>query len=226
MTDPEHCTPVARLRRALDKCKALTKHADSSSSTAASPSGPTATNVWAEHAPPRLDEAAVQRMSELFVNRYSGEHLDPDSMPSIRLLSIVHQWCKPGTAKGAVKWVPWQLRMLQRTYQEIMEARTARTLRTEAQLISTALFDETPHQSIDRGYLSPAWLSKTQRVFSNAIAMCGGAHLRVLRTFDKKVYDLATQSMPQDSGLRTVTTTDRQALLERDSHTARRRLDA
>ena len=68
VTDPEHCTPVARLRRALDKCKALTKMADSSSSTASIASGPTATNAWAEHAPPRLDEAAVQRMSELFLN--------------------------------------------------------------------------------------------------------------------------------------------------------------
>ena len=117
-------------------------------------------------------------MAEVFLSRYSGEHLDPDSMPSIRLLSIVHQWCKQGTAKGSVKWVPWQLRMSQRTYQEIMEARTARTLRTEAQLISAALFDDTPHQSIDKGYLNPAWLSKTQRVYSNAIAMCGACGLR------------------------------------------------
>ena len=84
---------------------------------------------------------------------------------------------KQGAAKGAVKWAPWQLRMSQRTYHEIMEARTARTLRTEAQLISAALFDDTPHQSIDKGYLNPAWVSKTQRVFSNAIAMRGGAHL-------------------------------------------------
>ena len=88
------------------------------------------------------------------------------------------------------------------------EARTARALRTEAQLISAALFDDTPHQSIDKGYLNPAWLSKTQRVFSNAIAMCGGAQLRVLRAFDKKICDLATQSMPADSGLRTVNTTE------------------
>ena len=86
--------------------------------------------------------------------------------------------------------------MSQRTYQEIMEARAARALRAEAQLISAALFDDAPHQSIDKGYLNPAWLSKTQRVFSNAITMCGGAHLRVLRAFDKKIYDLATQSMP------------------------------
>ena len=121
--------------------------------------------------------------------------------------TTARQRCKQGTAKGAVKWV-WQLRMSQRTYQEIMEARAARALCTEAQLISAALFDDTPHQSIDKSYLNPAWLSKTQRVFSNAIAMCGGAHLRVLRAFDKKIYDLAAQSMPAESGLRAVNTAE------------------
>ena len=31
VTDPEHCTPVARLCRALDKCKSLTQALDKSS---------------------------------------------------------------------------------------------------------------------------------------------------------------------------------------------------
>ena len=74
ISDPEHCAPVARLCRALDKCKALTKALDSASSSASGTSPQAAaTNVWAEHAPPRLDEAAVQRMAEVFLNRYSGE---------------------------------------------------------------------------------------------------------------------------------------------------------
>ena len=41
-------------------------------------------------------------------------------------------------------------------------------------------------------------------MFSNTIAICGGAHLRFLRAFDKKVLDLATQSLAPDSGLRAV----------------------
>ena len=205
VVDPEHCPATARLRGALDKCKALTKAADGASITASS-SGINLTqspapNVWAEHAPPRLDNEAVQLMVEQFRNAYRSEHLDSDAMPSIRLLSLVQQWFKP---HGAIKWIPWQLRLSAKQYQEIIEARTAKTLRAEAQLISAALFDETPEQSIDKAYLSPAWLSKCQTVMRNAIALCNGAHLRILKAFDAKVFELATQSLGADSGLRAV----------------------
>ena len=84
--------------------------------------------------------------------------------------------------------------------------RAARTLRTEAQLVSAALFDETPELHIDRAHLSPAWLARTQQVFRNAIALCGGAHLATLKAFDKKILDICTQALSADSGLRTVNT--------------------
>ena len=102
---------------------------------------------------------------------------------------------------------------VRKTYQELIEARSARALRTEAQLISSALFDETPEVSIATGAVNTAWLIRAQTVFSNAIAICGGAHLRILRAFDKKVLDLATQSLAPDSGLRAVHT---QELLQAD----------
>ena len=144
-------------------------------------------------------------MIEQFRNADTSEHLDSDTMPSIRLLSLVHQWFRP---HGSIKWVPWQLRLSAKQYQEIIEARTAKTLRTEAQLISTALFDETPEQCIDKAFLSPAWLTRCQTVMRNAIALCNGARLRILKAFDAKVFELATQSMAADSGLRTVNTAE------------------
>ena len=170
----------------------------------------TAPNVWAEHAPPRLDQDAVNKLIAKFRTNYPSEHLDSDTRPSIRLLSLVHQWFKP---HGTILWIPWRPRMSEKTYQELIEARRARTLRAEAQLISSALFDETPEISIASGAVNTAWLTRTQIVFSNAIAICGGAHLRILRAFDKRVLDLATQSMAPDSGLRAVHT---QELLQAD----------
>ena len=213
--DPEHCPASARLRRALDTCKSITQatdqaHLPAALATSSTPSQGTALNVWAEHAPPRLDSEAVAKLIEKFKQNYPSEHLDSDTRPSIRLLSLVHQWFRP---HGTIKWVPWQLRMSEKTYQELIEARTARTLRTEAQLISNTLFDETPEVSITPGGINPAWLMKTQVVFSNAIAICGGAHLRILRAFDKRIFDLATQSLAADSGLRAVHT---QELLQAD----------
>ena len=74
VTDPEHCPAVARLRRALDLSKAVTRAKDSHPSAApASTATPPATNVWAEHAPPRLDADAVQRMQSTFKANYPGE---------------------------------------------------------------------------------------------------------------------------------------------------------
>ena len=87
-----------------------------------------------------------------------------------------------------------------------MEARASLALRTEAQLVSSALFDETPELSIERAHLSPAWLARTQQIFRNAIALCGGARLAVLKAFDKKILDICAQSLASDSGLRTVNT--------------------
>ena len=206
VVDPEHSPAVARLRRALDMSQNITRAQDACpapATPAPSPSTAVATNVWAEHAPPRLDTEAVQRMQASFKPNYPGEHLDSDSMPSIRLLSLVHQWFTP---KGAIKWIPWQLRMSHKQYQDIIEARAARTLRTEAQLVSAALFDETPELTIDRAHLSPAWLARTQQVFRNAIALCGGARLATLKAFDKKALDICAQQLSAESGLRAVNT--------------------
>ena len=80
VTDPEHCAPIARLRRALDNCKSLTQALDRSSPA----SGPKALNAWAEHAPPRLDSDAVQRMVDTFKGKYPGELLEKDSVPQLR----------------------------------------------------------------------------------------------------------------------------------------------
>ena len=96
--------------------------------------------------------------------------------------------------------------MSQKQYQDIIEARATRTLRAEAQLVSSALFDETPEVSIDSAHLSPAWLARTQQIFRNAIALCNGAHLATLKAFHKKILDICMQTLTAEAGLRTVNT--------------------
>ena len=198
VTDPEHSMHMARVRRALTRAQALTKVQD------------VRANVWAEHAPPRLDASAVTQLQASFRANYPGEHLDSDCMPSIRLLSLVHMVPVRGSHKI---WVPWQMRLSSKQCQDIIEARATRTLRTEAQLISTALFDETPELPVERIRLNASWLASKQAVFRNAIALCNGAHLSVLKAFDKKVLDLCAQSMPPSMGLRAA---NAQELLQAD----------
>ena len=48
-------------------------------------------------------------------------------------------------------------------------------------------------------------LGARQRIFSNAIALCKGAHLAVLKAFDAKVLELCTQTWQPGHGLRNVT---------------------
>ena len=203
ITDPARSPAMARLRQALKRAQNITELADTpgSASTTSSPA-PASLNAWAEHAPPRLGASSIAQLVKDFHINYPGEHLDSDAMPSVRLLSIVHRWLSPGSSNS---WVPWQLRLSEKQYQELIESKASRTIRTEAAFLSAALFDYTPEMPVDHLRLSPAWLSRVQTVFRNAIALCKGAHLQRLKAYGRKILDWAMQS-PSDASLRTVTT--------------------
>ena len=79
-----------------------------------------------------------------------NSHLDADTTPSIRLLSLVHEGLKPGQS---LKWVPWQYCLSSRQYQERMEAKSARAVRSELQLLSQAFFDDTPEVSVEHSWV-------------------------------------------------------------------------
>lgn len=72
---------------------------------------------WQEHAPPRLTPESVAAMSATFAKNFHGELLTPDSTLSIRLLSIARHQLRPGQS---LKYVPWQLRLSQKQYQDMM----------------------------------------------------------------------------------------------------------
>ena len=160
-----HC---ARLRRALDKCHAKgTVMGQQTQLPTALPLQPSAAfsvaamqpDSWAEHLPPKLTPEAFETMRDTFVLNYPGVLLDQDTMPSIRLLSIVHHSLKPGQR---IRWIPWQLRLSQKQYQEAMEAKATKPLRTEAQLLSAALFDDTPEMTVQQGAVTAAWLNSPE----------------------------------------------------------------
>ena len=62
-------------------------------------------------------------------------------------------------------------------------------MRTEAQLLASALYDDTPEMPVAHLRLSASWLSRIQTVYRNAWALCGAAHLNNLKAFDKRVLD-------------------------------------
>ncbi|CAE7230678.1 Parp12, partial [Symbiodinium sp. CCMP2456] len=207
--DPLHGVQAAKLRRALRIAHGLSQQAAQPSPTPeplpsvqsalipqASPTS------WMENLPPKLSSEAVQDLVNDFKLNYPRELLDDDTMPSIRLLSLVQHSLKPGEK---IRWIPWQFRFSAKQYQEIMEAKSSKPMRTEAHILASALYDDTPEMAVAHLRLSASWLSRIQTVFRNAWALCGAAHLNNLKAFDKKVLDLALPDL-SDTSLRGPTT--------------------
>ena len=201
--------PAARLRKALKICQDASLNAPSDSLTPKTPTPVRSldslppSHEWVEHIPPKLTPKTVDSLVKVFKQNYPGELLDADSMPSIRLLSLVHEGIKT-----RLRWIPWQFRLSQRQYQEIQEAKTSRVVRSEVQLITSAFLDDQPEVSVENRPLSAGWLLHIQTVFRNALALCNAAHLKSLKDFDKKIADLCLKQPDRNSGLRTVTTAE------------------
>ena len=81
--------PASRLRKALKLCHDL-------STPVRSLDNSMHTHEWAENLPPKLTTETVDSLVSTFKQNYPGELLDQDSMPSIRLLSLVHEGLKTG----------------------------------------------------------------------------------------------------------------------------------
>ena len=207
--DPLHGVHAAKLRRSLRIAHGLSQQAahpvptteviPSVQSAIMPQSSPTS---WMENLPPKLSSDAVQDLVNDFKLNYPGELLDDDTMPSIRLLSLVQHSLKPGEK---IRWIPWQFRLSAKQYQEIMEAKSSKPMRTEAHILASALYDDTPEMAVAHLRLAASWLSRIQTVFRNAWALCGAAHLNNLKAFDKRVLDLALPDLP-DTSLRGPTT--------------------
>ena len=197
----EQATSIAagRIRKAWHMCKSASQQGIPTPSTPLKMEP----GDWVENLPPKLTQDAVDAMVQRYKTSYPSEVLDGDSMPGIRLLSVVHQGLKTRLA-----WVPWQHRLSQKQYQEQTEARTGRPLRSEWQIITHALVDDQPEVPVEGRALSPGWFLKMQVIFSNALALCDAAHLKNLKLFDKKVADMCLKQPEKGSGLRTVTTTE------------------
>ena len=178
-TDQFHGVQAARIRKALrfahDLCQ---QPAEPTPQSSQPPSLPAAIMLqaspasWVENLPPKLSQEATQELIDDFKTNYPGELLDEDTMPSIRLLSLVQHSLKPGEK---IRWIPWQFRLSSKQYTEIMEAKSSKPMRTEAQLLASALYDDTPEMPVAHLRLSASWLSRIQTVYRNAWALCGAA---------------------------------------------------
>ena len=141
VSTPRISSAMGRLRKALLQAKLSSAQAPPSASPpppTPSPANSSLANSWVEHAPPRLDQATVQRMVQAFKDAFPGEHLDSDAMPSSRLLTKVHRWFQPG---NAITWVPcscaFQQNSMKRSYKAKQPSKSAPKCISSAPLSST-----------------------------------------------------------------------------------------
>ena len=73
-------------------------------SASAAPALPTPDTSWHETFAPKLSPELIKRMKEDFKRFYPSEVLNQDTMPSVRLLSLIHDQL----SKKNWHWVPWK----------------------------------------------------------------------------------------------------------------------
>ena len=77
---------------------------------------------WSETFPPKLTAQIVTEMKQKFRKHYPAEVLLPETMPSLRLLSLVHHQ----KSKSEFRWVPWKYRLSQFKADELSSAKPTR----------------------------------------------------------------------------------------------------
>ena len=172
------------------------------SSSALPPSG-----TWAETFAPKLDHDVIQKMKKQFVKNYPSELVNPDTMPSTRLLSLVYNQ----VSKKHWVWIPWKFRLSVSKSEEVSSQRPAKLPRLETSGLSALLLDDPPSLEISNAGMGINAIRNLLAVHDYAVAMCNGAHLANLKAYSHKFLAFLTQRVDADSGLRCASVTESQS---------------
>ena len=182
---------LSSLRLLFESCKKQSSAAPANKRPDSSEEARSSAAGWTEQFPPKLSGEKVISLQKAFHSRHPGEVLDPENFPSSRLLAYAAKIVQ----KGELKWVPWKIRMCQSQQDSMALRRPTKTPKLE-----DLLYDEVPQREIPSGQVGANYLSGIMGLLSTSLAMLNGAHLSVLRKFERKFIRLATQKM--ESGLR------------------------
>ena len=167
----------------------------------------TPSGSWHESFAPKLDGQSIQQMKKQFLQNYPSEILDHDSMPSTRLLSLVHHQLQ----KGHWAWVPWKFRLSVSKSEEIQVQRQAKQPKIEGLSLHALLIDEPPALEVSNSGMGLNSIRNLMDLHNVAIAMCRGAHLANLKGYSHRFMHLLSQRVDPDTGLRTANVTESQA---------------
>ena len=169
---------------------------------ASAPSG-----SWSETFAPKLEASMIKQLKIKFLQNYPSELLTPETMPSTRLLSLVHHQI----SKKQWSWVPWRFRMSVSKAEDLSSQRGSKVPRLESLGLHSLLIDEPPALEISNTGMGLNAMRNMFDVHNVAVALCGGAHLSNLKGYTQKFFTFLTQKVDPDSGLRTATILECQA---------------
>ena len=145
----------------------------------------TSQNSWAESFPPKLDSSVIDQLKAKFLASYPSELVNHDTMPSTRLLSLVHHQL----LKKQWAWIPWKYRLTMAKADEISSQRQTKMPKLEVASLHNLLVDEPP--SIDIHPASRGVAAHTAGLFRSVRGAKGGFppwELFKLRSFNKKSF--------------------------------------
>ena len=151
---------------------------------------------WSDTFPPKLSASFTKQIITRFESSYPGDILDDSNTPSSRLLSL----CNKYLADKSFKYIPWHLRLSEKTQEELSLHRPRKVPRLE-----DLLWDDVPSRDIPSNGISQMFLFHLLELVSIAYAMLEAAHLSSFRKYNKLLISRAFRKHQADVGLRNPT---------------------
>ena len=154
---------------------------------------------------PKLDAATISAPKTAFEISYPTEALEPEFIPSARLLSHVRKMVAPND----FAFVSWKFRISAKLHKEHHSLRPAKKARLE---LSDLPWDEVTSRDIAAsGTIANFHLQQLLSLLSVSLALRNAAHLQTLCTYERAFLRLAETRYSADSGLRASHVEDLQA---------------
>lgn len=131
----------------------------------------------------------------------------PETMPSLRLLSLMHHQ----KTKQEYKWVPWKFRISQAKSDELTAGKSSKLAKVEGVQLHSLLMDSPPEIQIENGSMGMHAMRQTFETFSYSMAMLELAHLATMKQYYMRFINLMTARMDAETGLRNPTILEAQS---------------
>ena len=161
-------------------------------------SGSRTSSSWNEPFQAKLSPDLIRELRDNFERQYAGELLDPDLMPSSRMLALTYQQLQ----QKKWKWIAWKYRLCAKLQDESRMIRARKAARADLSALSDLLIDDIPVREIPQSNIGLQQLSQLLHLQAAAVAFCRGARLSTLKKYVHRFLAHASQRFDSESGLR------------------------